>query len=143
MNAIENLTGSPALSSLRGHGVQSRPFVLIEAIRRDAEMKFRAKEKALQSRLDELQKKVSAIELSQGDKGAIQLSDTDRMTIENYRSEILSTRHDLREVQAALRRNIDRLEAVIKFINIAAVPLIFGTIMIVATVLRRRRAAKP
>jgi ABC-type uncharacterized transport system involved in gliding motility auxiliary subunit len=142
INALENLTGSPALSSLRGRGVQNRPFVLVEAIRRDAEMKFRAKEKALEDRLDGLQKKIKAIEVRQGNNDAIQLNDSDRAMIDGYRSEILTTRHDLRDVQAALRRDIDRLEAVIKFLNIAAAPLIFGVVMIVVTIVRRRRAAK-
>jgi ABC-type uncharacterized transport system involved in gliding motility auxiliary subunit len=141
INALENLTGSPALSSLRGRGSQSRPFLLIEAIRRDAEREFRAKEQALQGRLDELQKKVSAIELRQGDNEQIQLSDADRISIENYRAEILSTRKELREVQRALRRDIDRIEGAVKFVNIALVPIVFGIIMVVAAALRRRRRA--
>jgi ABC-type uncharacterized transport system involved in gliding motility auxiliary subunit len=147
VNALENLTGSPALSSLRGHGVQSRPFVLIDSIRRDAEMRFRTKEKALEDRLEELQDKVKAIELRQGggkggDESTLQLSDTDRASIDNYRSEILATRHDLRDVQRALRHDIDRIEAVIKFINIAAVPLLFGIVTVVIATLRRRRATR-
>jgi len=142
VNALENLTGSPALSSLRGRGVQNRPFVLIESIRRDAEMKFRAKEKGLEERLEGLQQKIKAIELRQGEGETIQLSEADRTMIDGYRSEILSTRHDLREVQGALRRDIDRLEGIIKFFNIAAAPIIFGIVMFVITIVRRRRAAK-
>jgi ABC-type uncharacterized transport system involved in gliding motility auxiliary subunit len=41
VNALENLTGSPALSSLRGRGVQSRPFELLDSLRQEAEMQYR------------------------------------------------------------------------------------------------------
>jgi ABC-type uncharacterized transport system involved in gliding motility auxiliary subunit len=143
INALENLTGSPALSSLRGRGAQSRPFTLIEDIRRDAELQFRAKEQELLGRLDELQRKVGDIQLKQqgqGEETAL-LSEEDAKAIENYRAEILSTRAELREVQRALRRDIEMLEGAIKFINIAAVPIVFGLIMIALAVLRHRRRA--
>lgn len=141
VNALENLTGSPALSSLRGRGSQSRPFVLIDEIRRDAEQEFRAKEQALQSRLEELQKQAAAIELRGGANEQVQLSDADRLKIENFRAEMLSTRRELREVQRALRQDIDRIETFVKFVNIAAVPILFGIVLIVLAGVRRRRRA--
>ncbi|MBX7201208.1 MAG: Gldg family protein [Rhodospirillaceae bacterium] len=138
-NALENLTGSPALSSLRGRGTQSRPFLLVDEIRRDAEQQYRQKEQALTSRLDELQKKVDAMQGQKDANGALVLSDADKATIENYRSDLLATRRELRDVQGALRRNIDTLETVVKFINIGAVPVLFGLILIIAAAVRSRR----
>ncbi len=142
-NALENLTGSPALSSLRGRGVQSRPFLLVDEIRRDAEQQYRQKEQALTSRLEELQKKVDAMQGQKDATGAVVLSDSDKATIENYRGDLLATRRELRDVQAALRSNIDALENLVKFVNIAAVPLLFGLILIIVGAVRgrRRRAA--
>lgn len=138
-NALENLTGSPALSSLRGRGVQSRPFLLVDEIRRDAEQQYRQKEQALTSRLDELQKKVDAMQGQKDATGALVLSDADKATIENYRADLLATRRELRDVQGALRSNIDALEKTVKFINIGAVPLLFGLILIIAGAMRSRR----
>ena len=138
-NALENLTGSPALSSLRGRGVQSRPFVLVDEIRRAAEQQYRQKEQTLTSRLDELQKKVDSMQGQKDASGALVLSDADKATIENYRGDLLATRRELRDVQGALRRNIDALESTVKFINIGAVPLLFGLILIIAAAVRRRR----
>ncbi len=139
INALENLTGSPALSALRGRGVQSRPFELLESIRRDAEMQYRATEQTLTGRLEELQKKVSAMEVQEDGQGAAILSDEDQRTIESYRGDILETRRELREVQRALREDIDRLQGILTFINIGAVPILFGFGLIVAAMLRRRR----
>ncbi len=139
INILENLTGSPALSSLRGRGVQARPFVLVDTIRRQAEQQYRAKEQSLTGRLDELQKKVTAMQPKADASGAAILSDQDKKTIESYRSDILATRRELRSVQRALREDIDRLETAVKFINIGAVPVLFGLVLVVAAGVRRRR----
>jgi ABC-type uncharacterized transport system involved in gliding motility auxiliary subunit len=141
INALENLTGSPALSSLRGRGAQSRPFALIEEIRQQSEMQYRAKEQELLARLDDLQKKVNDIQLRQQGEGGDQalLSTEDTKAIENYRGEILSTRGELREVQRGLRQDIETLEGAVKFVNIAAVPILFGLILIVLAWARHSR----
>jgi ABC-type uncharacterized transport system involved in gliding motility auxiliary subunit len=143
INSLENLTGSPALSSLRGRGAQSRPFELVDEIRQQAELSFRAKEQELLTRLDDLQKKIGDIQLKQQGSGSTEalLSDEDTKTMENYRGEIISTRGELREVQRALRQDIETLEGTVKFINIAGVPIVFGIILLVLAVMRRNRRA--
>ncbi|MGE4063640.1 MAG: Gldg family protein [Rhodospirillaceae bacterium] len=139
INALENLTGSPALSALRGRGVQSRPFELLESIRRDAETQYRATEQQLTGRLEELQKRISAMQVRKDGQGQAILSDEDQRTIESYRGDILQTRAQLREVQRALREDIDRLQGILTFVNIALVPILFGIALIVVAALRRRR----
>jgi len=139
INALENLTGSPALSALRGRGVKSRPFELLESIRRDAEMQYRQTEQSLTGRLEELQKKVSAMQVREDGQGQAILSDEDQRTIESYRGDILATRRELREVQRALREDIDRLQGILTFVNIAVVPILFGLGLIVFAAVRRRR----
>lgn len=138
-NALENLSGAPGLSSLRGRGAQSRPFLLVDDIRRDAETRYRESEQALTGRLTELQNKVKAMKPREDENGAAILSDQDKRTIESYRGDILSTRKALRDVQRALRENIDRLEGLVAFVNIAAVPIVFGLILVVTAMNRRRR----
>ncbi len=139
VNALENLTGSPALSSLRGRGAQNRPFVLVDTIRRDAETQYRESEQSLSARLADLQKKVQTMKPRTDETGAAILSDQDKSTIESYRGDILTTRKELRNVQRALRENIDRLEGVVKFLNIGAVPIVFGIILVAMAAARQRR----
>ena len=138
-NALENLSGTPALSSLRGRGVQTRPFILLDNIRREAEIQYRAKEQGLTSHLEELEKKAQAMQVKHDSTGAEVLSDADKKTIDGYRAEILATRKELRDVQRALRENIERLQAMITFTNIGGVPIIFGLILIAVAVVRHRR----
>ena len=139
INGLENLTGTPALSSLRGRGQISRPFTVIENLRLEAEQNFRAKETELLGRLDALQNEISAIELQPDGQGEALISEEDQRAITNYRSEILSIRKELREVQRALREDIEQLEGRTKFINIAGIPILFGGLMTGLALWRRRR----
>lgn len=122
LNAMENLSGGAALSGLRGRGIESRPFTLIQAIRRDAETKFRKREQILNKNLKAAQKKLVEIQ-SKARNGKVILTDEDKQTIAKIRQEVVSTRRDLREVQRALNRDIDNLEFWVQVANTGGVPL--------------------
>ncbi len=137
INALENLTGGEALRDLRGRGVKPRPFTVVDEIKRDAEKQFREKEQGLQARLKETQEKLEGIQ-QKGEGGNIILTDKDRETIEKFKAEMLGTRRELRDVKLALNQDIDRLGSTLKFINIAAVPLLIGLGAIGLAIMRRR-----
>jgi ABC-type uncharacterized transport system involved in gliding motility auxiliary subunit len=142
INALENLSGGEALATLRGRGVNDRPFERVAAIRREAERSYREKEQALNAKLKDLQGKLQQME-TRSEGGQILLSDKDRQTIEGFRGEMIGVRRELRGVQADLRRDIDRLDGWLKFFNIAAVPLLIGIGGIAVGLSRRRRQAPP
>lgn len=137
--ALENLSGAVALSSLSAQAQQNRPFTLLDDIRRVAEQQYRAKEQALTGRLQELQQKADAMMPKADGAGQPVLSEQDKKTIDNYRSDILATRRELRDVQKSLRESIERLQSTFTFANIGAVPVIFGLILIAVAVARHRR----
>ena len=136
-NALDFLAGSDVLMALRGRDVALRPFTRIIAIRREAERRYRAKEQELLDRLSELEDKLRKLQVSD-DAGAV-LSEKQQQEIENFRSQILETRAELREVQRALRRDIETLKARIRFANIGAVPLVVGLVAIGLALVRRAR----
>jgi ABC-type uncharacterized transport system involved in gliding motility auxiliary subunit len=140
VGALENLSGSDALLSLRGRGVTDRPFDLVNAIRRDAERRFREKEQALTAKLKDVQEQLAKLERAGEGEGVI-LSEKDRQAIERFRSEMLTVRRELRDVKLALRRDIDRLDSWLKFANIGAVPLLIGIGGLGWAAWRRRRRA--
>jgi ABC-type uncharacterized transport system involved in gliding motility auxiliary subunit len=140
VGALENLSGSDALLSLRGRGVTDRPFDLVNAIRRDAERRFREKEMALTAKLKDMQEQLTKLERA-GEGESVILSEKDRQAIEKFRSEMLTVRRELRDVKLALRRDIDRLDSWLKFANIGAVPLLIGIGGIGLAAWRRRRKA--
>lgn len=140
INAVENLSGSEALIGLRGRGSSYRPFTLIEAFRREAEMQYRAKEQELQSRLRQLEGELKGLRRG-GDDGRVEtlLTAEDKAAIERFRGEILGVRRELRDVQHALRRDIEGIERLAKVVNIAAVPTLVCLAGVILTLWRRAR----
>jgi ABC-type uncharacterized transport system involved in gliding motility auxiliary subunit len=146
INALENLADAEALIGLRGRGTSYRPFTLVETLRRDAEALYRAKEQELQQRLKELQQQLAGVEkpgdAQGGPGGEAMLSADDKAAIERFRGEMLTVRKQLRDVQHALRSDIERLEERVKFVNIAAVPLVVCGVGGVVAVFRRMTRAR-
>jgi len=139
--ALENLTGTDALISLRARGVADRPFELVNDLRREAEQRFRQSEQVLTARVKELQTKLAGLK-KQSDGENLVLSDKDRQEIEKFQNDYLAVRRELREVKRELRKDIDRLDGVLKFFNIAAVPLLIGLVG-TGWAYRRRRSTSP
>ncbi len=137
-NALENLAGGAALTGLRARGRMARPLHGIEAMRRDAERLYRTQERFLQDRLDALRVRLNGLAASRRPAGDLTLSAAERAELDAARSEAARLRRDLRQVRGALRERIDRLEAGIRFANIAAVPLLLGAAMTVVVLARRR-----
>ena len=67
--------------------------------------------------------------------------------IEKFRSEMLTIRKDLRDVQLALRQDIEGLERWLKFVNIGLIPVLIALAAVALGVFRararRRAAARP
>jgi len=142
LGALENLSGSDALISLRARGVADRPFELVAELRRDAEERFRNKEQVLTAQLRDLQTKLAGLE-KQSDGDNLVLTEKDRQEIEKFRRDMLAVRRELRDVKRELRKDIDRLDGILKFANIAAVPLMIGIAGIGWAAYRRRRTSAP
>ncbi len=145
VNAIDNLLGSDELISLRTRGQSARPFTLIDNIQRNAELQFREKERQLTDQLKETQKKLSDLQ-GQGSAGAEQgghviLSKDQQEAIDKFRAQVVSIRRQLRDVQHDLRRNIEDLQILLKFVNIWLIPILVGIAAIIVGVIRLRRRA--
>jgi len=150
VNALDNLTGSSALISLRSRGISDRPFVKVREIQQQAESQFREKEQALTERLKETEAKLA--ELRGGDRtgadkdkpaGSGILTAEQTKAIEEGRANLLSIRGELRDVQRSLREDIENLQGTVRFVNVGLVPLLvaaFAVLLGLFRVARRRRA---
>lgn len=139
INAIDNLSGSNDLISLRTRGRSSRPFTTVNELKREAEQKFQAKEKSLQAKLDQTEQKLNALQQQKQGQNTAILSLEQRKEIENFRSQQVNTRKELRAVQHELGKTIEQLGTKLRFINIALVPLLIAIFAIVMGVRRSRR----
>ncbi len=123
-NALDNLTGSNDLISVRNRGSFSRPFIKVRQLQLEAEQKFLAKEQELRNKLRETERKLRDLQSQKGDSNALVLSPEQRAEIERFRAQRVKIRKELRNVQHELKKNIDSLESWIKVINIIIVPLL-------------------
>ena len=139
INGVDNLAGSDDLISLRSRGVSSRPFTVIEDIRRDAEARYLAEEKGLQDSLKAAEQRIAALQGARPDEGELILSPEQEKEIAAFRDQMLATRRQLRDVQHNLRKDIDALEGTVRLINIGLVPLLVVLVGLGLTWRRRRR----
>lgn len=141
MNAVENMMGSNDLISLRTREHSARPFLVVDRIRRDAETRFLSEEQQLQQKVTATEATLKQLQgqnpQSQG--GAPVLNKAQQDQIDKFRHDLVDARASLRQVQANLRQNVERLGTVLAFINIALVPILIGAAAIALSMLRRRR----
>ena len=145
INALDNLAGSSALISLRSRGVTSRPFHTVEAIQKEAELRYRSKEQELLEKLQEVETKLKDLQTTEkGDsKGkAVILSSKQKEAIDRFRQLMITTRMELRQVQRALRQDIDWLDGFLKVINIGAMPLVVVIFAVALGLWRRAKARR-
>lgn len=139
INAIDNLTGSSDLISVRNRGGFSRPFTRVQHLRQEAELRFREKEQQLLERLQATEQKLLDLESrKQGDEALI-LSAAQQEELAQFREEKIRIRKELRDVRHELRKNIESLEDRMKFVNIGLMPLLIIGGGVVAAIYQRRR----
>jgi ABC-type uncharacterized transport system involved in gliding motility auxiliary subunit len=146
MNAVENMMGSNDLISLRTRERSSRPFVVVDQIRRNAEGRFLSEEQALQQKVTATEASLRQLQgqgqNQQTQNGAPVLNKEQQAQIEKFRADLVQTRGSLRQVQANLREDVERLGTVLAVLNIALVPLLIAAAAIGLSFLRRRRRAR-
>ncbi len=139
INALDNLSGTDALISVRSRGRFARPFTVVEDLQRQAENRFREKEEVLQQRLAATEAQLA--ELQEPDaEGAVQLTAEQQAALQDFMQQKLLIRKELREVRYQLNADIEALGRVLKFFNIGLVPLILTLGMLLLWFWRRRRS---
>lgn len=138
-NAIDNLTGSSALISIRGRASFVRPFDTVDALRRNADDRFRIKEQELEEELRTTEQKLTELQSRRNDQSSLILSPEQEQELDLFQQKKVQIRKELREVRHGLAQDIDRLGTVLKIINIGLVPLAVALLGLLAALWRRRR----
>ncbi|MGY9054388.1 MAG: GldG family protein [Alphaproteobacteria bacterium] len=147
INAVDNMMGSEALIGLRSRGVFQRPFTLIQDLQREAEREFRQKEQALLKQLNDTEERLQKLQTDAragGDTGVV-LSQEQKTEIDKFRTETVRVRRELRDVQAQLRQDVEKVTGRVKAINIGAVPVLVAIFALGLALVRRnarRRAVQ-
>jgi ABC-type uncharacterized transport system involved in gliding motility auxiliary subunit len=138
INAVEQMAGGAALSDLRGRGVSWRPFEMIQKMEAEADQRFRAKEQQLTQELKDTEQKLA--QLPKAPEGSVDVLTPEQVkAIDGFRAQLLTIRSELRDVQFALRRNVDDLKNWITAVNVGVVPLLVAIIALLFAMRRPRR----
>ncbi len=140
-NALDNLTGSADLISVRGRAAFTRPFTRVERLRAVADQRFRAKEQELENELHQTEDKLSALQSRRNDKTSLILTPEQERELGEFQQEKLRIRKQLRAVQLSLDEDINRLGTILKVLNIIVAPALFAIIALALAWRRRRRVS--
>jgi ABC-type uncharacterized transport system involved in gliding motility auxiliary subunit len=138
-DAIEVLAGGEDLIGLRSRGTSVRPFVVVERIQRAAQARYSAKEHALEQNLKATEARIATLTTG---TGPASLSPQQEKAIAQFRTTLLETRRQLRDVQAALRGSIERLKALLEFFDIALVPILVALVAVIVGIVRLKRRGR-
>lgn len=142
VNSLENLSGGTALMSLRARTEAVRSFTYVDDVRKVAERQFRDKEQQLAEQISTVKTELAELLNREQAGGELVISPADKAKAEEYRREMIRLRKELRDVQYELRKDIEDLDAMLKFINIAAIPLLLGAIALIWLLVGRARRAR-
>jgi len=138
LSGLENLEGSNELLGLRARRNGKRPFELIDNLRLAAEEQFRSEEQALQQKMQETEAKLAELQQGQGEaSGAV--TEEQQAAVDAFTDQLLEIRRNLRQVNLELRKDIETLQAKLRFMNIALVPILVAIFAIGLGIYRARR----
>lgn len=142
INAIDELTGSHGLISVRSRVGFSRPFERVLDLQREAEKNYRTKERELQKILKETEQRIARMQVERSGSGEELLNEEQQQEIADLRMMKNKTQQQLREVQGNLRQDIDKLDTQLKFFNIGLVPLVVAFLAVLTGWMRVRKRTK-
>ncbi|HYD73616.1 MAG TPA: GldG family protein, partial [Candidatus Binatia bacterium] len=145
LNAIDVLGGSDALVSLRSRAPSLRRMELVDEMEADADRRIQRRQEELQQELQETEARLAELQTRgrgsgffSGNLGA-ELTPEENAEIERFRARVIEVRSELRQAERSLRGDIDRLEAMVVFVNVWLAPLLVAGIGLFLFWRRQRR----
>lgn len=132
LNVIDVLAGSDAMVSLRSRAPAQRRMDVIDDMERTAQRRIESRQRELEADLQETQARLQALQARghgsgffAGDLGA-ELTEEERAEVGSFRAREGELRGELRGLVRDLRSDIDRLQALIVFLNVWLAPILIA-----------------
>jgi ABC-type uncharacterized transport system involved in gliding motility auxiliary subunit len=144
INAIELAAGNPALAEIRARGQFRRPFTVVDAMRKDAQTKFIAREKDLQDEIQRTELQIGELQRERAPDGMQQivLSPEQVKRIEELQQRMVAARKELRQVQLELRKGVEQLGTNLLVANSVLWPLVVAAAALAWYVVRGRSSRR-
>ena len=126
LNAIDALSGSNDLISVRARSRYSRPFTRVEDLERAAMDDYREKYKGLEEQKAETQRKIDELQKGKDESQVAILTPEQRVAIDEYNATLKSIRDEMRQILNKRDAKIKRLGSTLKVLLIAVWPGLIG-----------------
>ena len=143
-NLVEQLAGDNRLIHVRSRASMNRPFTKIQEKQREAEEKYRSEIRALEEKRQQTQTKLNELQRNRTDVSQGQrfvLSPEQQAELEKLRKQEVETNRQLKKTRRDLRREVDALETLLKWLNIAFMPIFVAFIGIFIALIKRIQTA--
>ena len=120
---VEQMTSSGGwLSRIRNRVPMSRPLTKINEIKARAELAYKSRILALEHDLRESQERVRAIRSQMSAGTGVALTEAQKNELREYSFRHSQVRRELKEVRRQLRADLNRIDTILRIINLFAVP---------------------
>ena len=123
-NALDFLSGSQSLLSIRGKGTSLRPFKVVRAMEAEAGAKYREKLTALETQLNQVQAKLTELQGKKTEGNRLVATPEMTKDIEDFQKQDAKLRSERRQIRLVLREGIDALENRLLTLNLLVAPLL-------------------
>jgi ABC-type uncharacterized transport system involved in gliding motility auxiliary subunit len=125
-NALDFLSGSQDLISIRGKGTSLRPFKVVHEMEVRAQQKYQEQLTALEARLNNVQSQLTELEGKKTEGGRLIATPEIARSIEDFRRQQAKLRGERREIRKSLREGIAALQNRLLLLNLFATPALVG-----------------
>ena len=125
-NALEFLSGSQDLISIRGKGTSLRPFKVVHDMEVKAQQKYQEQLTALEAQLTKVEGQLTELEGKKTEGGRLVATPEMTKAIEDFRRQQVKLRAERREIRKSLREGIEALENRLLILNLLATPVLVG-----------------
>jgi ABC-type uncharacterized transport system involved in gliding motility auxiliary subunit len=142
-SSVEQLAGDSDLIGIRSRSSGNRPFVVVNKMEAAAQQKFQHKIDELQDSLADTRQKLASLQTGKQADQKTLLSPEQQAEIKKFQENEAQISQELKQVRKNLRLEIDSLQNTLKWIDIAAMPVIVTLVgLLLAHFKRQRRAAR-
>ncbi len=142
-NALDTLLGNDELISLRGKTSRERPFHSVEALRKDALYRFKLREAEIFENMARAKRGLQEVWGKKQFEGRQTFTPDELAVIAGIRKEIDRQRQELYSIRKDAGQEIAKIENLLKFFDIYAIPLLLLILLLTLNLRGRQTAASP
>ena len=123
-NALDFLSGSQDLISIRGKGTSLRPFKVVHDMEVKAQQRYQERLTGLEAQLGKVEKQLTELQGKKSEGGRLVATPEITKAIEEFRRQQASLRGERRAIRQSLREGIAAMENRLLILNLLSTPIL-------------------